>query len=99
MGASGGPAFEGPPAAVGVYHASEMRSSLFHPVLRLDARTGSLRLPATIRSSNFRVRTLEARPEDRPRDSGSRCVRCREVHPTWGGGPSAVREVFDGFCY
>ncbi len=38
-----------------------MRSSLFHPFLRLDARTGSLRLPATICSSNFRDRTLVAR--------------------------------------
>jgi large subunit ribosomal protein L21 len=35
-----------------------MRSSSFHPFLRLDARTGSLRLPATIRSPDPRNRTL-----------------------------------------
>jgi hypothetical protein len=68
MRASGGPALEGAPAAGGVYHASQMRprlpaergpqATLFHPFLRLDARTGSLRLPATICSSNFRDRTL-----------------------------------------
>jgi hypothetical protein len=64
MRASGGPALEGAPAAGGVYHASQMRSSLFHPFLRLDARTGSLRLPATICSPNFRDRTLEVAAAD-----------------------------------
>jgi hypothetical protein len=69
MRASGGPALEGAPAAGGAYHASQMRprlpaergpqATLFHPFLRLDARTGSLRLPPTICSPNFRDRTLE----------------------------------------
>jgi hypothetical protein len=31
----------------------QMHSSSFHPFLRLDAQTGSLRLPATICSTNF----------------------------------------------
>src|SRR5438445_9354141 len=63
MRASGGPARR--------RHASQMRSSWFHPNLatprsrlrgdpdlRLDARTGSLRLPATICSPNLRDGTL-----------------------------------------
>src|SRR2546428_14186029 len=50
MRASGGPARR--------RHASQMRSSKFPPFLRLDARTGSLRLPATICSPNFRDGTL-----------------------------------------
>src|SRR2546429_1960907 len=54
MRASGGPARR--------RHASKMRSSWCHPFLRLDARTGSLRLPATIWSTNFRSRTLALRP-------------------------------------
>jgi hypothetical protein len=53
MRVSGGPARR--------RHASQMRSSSFHPFLRLDPRTGSLRLPATICSSNFRDRTLGLR--------------------------------------
>ena len=50
MRASGGPARR---------HASQMRSSWCHPFLRHGARTSSLRLPATICSTNIRSRTLE----------------------------------------